>query len=144
MFWVATTVLTGRVSSTRQTPGNLLLGEGNATPNANQVLVIVPGARETRLLEHLMNRFDLTLAEAKLAHRLANGAALKEAADALGIREQTARTYLKRVFQKTETCRQAELVHKIAVEPLIRSDDSRPRLGEDAAKEAIEHWQTEQ
>ena len=110
---------------------------------ADRVLVIVPGAREARLLEHLMGRFDLTLAEAKLAHRLAGGAALREAAAALGIREQTARTYLKRVFQKTETCRQAELVHKIAVEPLLRPDGCGFQVEGDSPPEAIEHWPVE-
>lgn len=125
------------------------LQHGSDEHRREKVLVIVPGAREGRLLEHLMSRFDLTLAEAKLAHRLAGGASLKEAAGALGIREQTARTYLKRVFHKTETGRQAELVHKIAVEPLVRSHD---KLAGPSAHAPSAHalpasgsgWQTEQ
>ncbi len=110
----------------------------------SRVLVIIPGAREARLLEHLTSRFDLTLAEAKLAHRLASGSALREAAEALGIREQTARTYLKRVFHKTQTCRQAELVHKIAVEPLLRPLGAPQSVAGETLAEALGHWRAEQ
>lgn len=110
----------------------------------SRVLVIVPGAREARLLEHLTSRFDLTLAEAKLAHRLASGSALREAAESLGIREQTARTYLKRVFHKTQTCRQAELVHKIAVEPLLRPFGTATSVESETLVEALGHWRAEQ
>lgn len=54
--------------------------------------------------------FGLTPAEASLATRVANGAALAEAAAHLGISEQTARSYMKRVFSKTGVGRQTELV----------------------------------
>jgi DNA-binding CsgD family transcriptional regulator len=38
------------------------------------------------------------------------GDSLQCAANALGIKYETVRTHLKSVFQKTGTCRQAELV----------------------------------
>ena len=55
-------------------------------------------------------RFDLTPAEARIVLRLVAGDSLRCAANALGITYGTVRTQLKAVFQKTGTCRQAELV----------------------------------
>lgn len=53
--------------------------------------------------------FGLTAAEAKMAGRIARGNSIDEAASALRISRETARTQLKAVFQKTGTRRQAEL-----------------------------------
>jgi DNA-binding CsgD family transcriptional regulator len=41
---------------------------------------------------------------------LAIGKSLQEAAEAMRIKDQTARSYLKQIFLKTDTKRQAELV----------------------------------
>lgn len=54
--------------------------------------------------------FGLNPSEARLAHALASGLDIKEAAEAQGITLSTARTYLKRLFLKTGANRQAELV----------------------------------
>lgn len=54
--------------------------------------------------------FDLTPAEAKLAVLIAAGHSPKEAASRLSIATETARTVLKRLFDKTGVRRQAELV----------------------------------
>ena len=54
--------------------------------------------------------FGLTGAEARLARLLVGGASLAEAAERLRIQEPTARTYLKQMFLKTGTNRQAALV----------------------------------
>jgi len=62
---------------------------------------------DPRLLASL---FGLTAAEARLASRIAAGAALDDIAVQLGISRETARNQLKAVFAKTETHRQAELV----------------------------------
>ena len=61
-------------------------------------------------IEFLKNKFDLTPAEARLVVRLITGESLRPCAKALGIKYETVRTYLKSVFQKTKTRRQAELV----------------------------------
>ena len=61
-------------------------------------------------VERIRTRFGLTGAEARLAARLATGEALEQAADTLGISRETARTQLKRIFLKTDTHRQGELV----------------------------------
>jgi len=58
-------------------------------------------------------RFGLTPAEARLALHLVAGEALRAAAVKLSITYETARTHLKNIFNKTGTCRQAELVKVI-------------------------------
>lgn len=67
-------------------------------------------ARTLPSAEALRELFSLNLSEARLAHALASGLDLKEAAEAQGVTLSTARTYLKRLFQKTGANRQAELV----------------------------------
>jgi DNA-binding CsgD family transcriptional regulator len=64
-------------------------------------------------LEHvvLARLFGLTPAEAKLAASLMQGKSLEESAGELSITRETARTHLKRIFDKTSTHRQGELVH---------------------------------
>ncbi|MGY6250499.1 helix-turn-helix transcriptional regulator [Bosea thiooxidans] len=54
--------------------------------------------------------FDLTETEAKFASALASGLSLTEAAGAQGVRISTARTHLARIFQKTDTRQQSQLV----------------------------------
>ena len=54
--------------------------------------------------------FDLTVAEARLAQRLARGDSVEEVALALNIKMTTARTQLAAIFTKTDTRRQAKLV----------------------------------
>ena len=61
-------------------------------------------------IDLLRCRFGLTPAEARLALQLVAGEALRSAAVKLGISYETARTELKNIFNKTGTCRQAELV----------------------------------
>jgi uncharacterized protein YhfF/DNA-binding CsgD family transcriptional regulator len=68
-------------------------------------------AAPARSEEDLLARaFGLTPAEARLAARLAAGASLTEAADALGVTRNTARAQLRAVFDKAEVRRQGELV----------------------------------
>lgn len=58
----------------------------------------------------LRDRFQLTRAEAALAVHLAQGAMLADAATALDITYNTARSHLRAIFAKTGTHRQVELV----------------------------------
>jgi DNA-binding CsgD family transcriptional regulator len=58
--------------------------------------------------------FGLTVAEAKLAAKLASGVGIDGAAASLGVSRETARTQLKAVFAKTNTRRQAELAALVA------------------------------
>ena len=56
----------------------------------------------------------LTLGEARLASLVGSGIRLRDAANRLGITEMTARTVLKRVFDKTNISRQPELATLLA------------------------------
>lgn len=58
----------------------------------------------------LQAMFGLTLAEARLAREVMHGDGLQACARRLGVAANTARTHLNRVFDKTGTKRQAELV----------------------------------
>ncbi|MBW8725234.1 MAG: helix-turn-helix transcriptional regulator [Inquilinus limosus] len=58
----------------------------------------------------LREMFGLTAAEAALAIEISRGQGLDAAADRLSIAKTTARTHLARIFDKTDTSRQAELV----------------------------------
>jgi DNA-binding CsgD family transcriptional regulator len=61
----------------------------------------------------LMRAYGLTAAETRLAARIASGVGIGDAAAALGIAKETARSQLKAVFAKTRTSRQAELAHLV-------------------------------
>jgi len=54
--------------------------------------------------------FDLTPAETRVFGRMAEGASISETAKALGVSPSTVKTHLLRLFAKTGTRRQAELV----------------------------------
>ena len=69
-----------------------------------------PDAR-TGLPDGLLRQaFGLTRAEAKVAQQLLDGKDLKQAAADLGLSFYTVRAHLVRIFEKTRTSRQAELV----------------------------------
>ena len=57
---------------------------------------------------------ELTRTEARLAEVIVGGTNLREAAEDLGMAYETARKHLARIFVKTGTHRQAELVSKLA------------------------------
>lgn len=54
--------------------------------------------------------FGLTEAERRIFENVADGLTVQETAEKLGIGVSTVRTHLLRVFEKTDTGRQAELV----------------------------------
>ena len=60
--------------------------------------------------ERLRELFGLSATEARLALCLADGRTLAEAAGEIPITIESARTYSKRIFAKTGTARQADLV----------------------------------
>ena len=61
-------------------------------------------------IDALVQVFDLSRAEARLAQKLARGKSLEEASQSLEIKLTTARSQLAAIFQKTRTRRQARLV----------------------------------
>lgn len=62
------------------------------------------------LIEPACRLYGLSPVETRLTCLLADGMSLADAATAIRVREMTARSYLKQVFLKTDTNRQAELV----------------------------------
>lgn len=73
--------------------------------------VVIQGVPSADVVQGL---FDLTPAESRLATLIAAGDAPAPAAAKLGITPNTARSVLKRIFQKTGVSRQAELVGLLA------------------------------
>lgn len=79
------------------------------------VAVLVDLEARVRLVERdLMSIFNLTAAEARLASRLSSGRSIEEIAAELSITYETSRKQLQRIFQKTNTRRQAQLVALLA------------------------------
>jgi len=87
------------------------------------VLIIDPERAPVGLENHLMTLFKLTRAEARVASAIATGEGLVGVADSLGMLPSTARTHLHRVFEKTETQRQAELVKLVERMAVLSTDE---------------------
>jgi DNA-binding CsgD family transcriptional regulator/PAS domain-containing protein len=87
----------------------------------NEPLAIVyardPERPEETRAEALQRLYGLTPSQARLAEFLATGSALADAAARMNITLASAREYLKLIFQKTGTTRQAQLVRKIMMIP---------------------------
>ncbi|MDF3214501.1 helix-turn-helix transcriptional regulator [Mesorhizobium sp. M7A.F.Ca.CA.001.09.2.1] len=93
---------------------------GLASERCAVIMVTEVARRNTESFElHVRELFDLTPAEARLATALASGRSLKEAADSSNITVKTGRTYLERIFSRTRTRQQSELVALLkSTEPL--------------------------
>ncbi len=89
------------------------------------VYLVDPALETDQLLEPICKMYHLTPVETKLTCKLAAGASLVEAATAIHVKEQTARSCLKQIFAKTETNRQAELV-RLMLSNLIRTTPTIP------------------
>ncbi|MCI0600088.1 MAG: hypothetical protein L0Y60_11325 [Beijerinckiaceae bacterium] len=74
------------------------------------VMVIDPDIERERRKKILRRRFELTSAEAALASEILKGDGRKADARPCGITDGTAKTHLAKIFEKTGTHRQAELV----------------------------------
>jgi DNA-binding CsgD family transcriptional regulator len=81
--------------------------------SGGDLLVVATAARANAQVPSpaiLMGLFDLTPAEVKLATALASGKSLQDAALDANITRSTSRTYLDRIFKKTGTHQQSQLV----------------------------------
>ncbi len=77
-------------------------------------ILLSPTNRDAHVsLQAIQVVFQLSAAEARIVLALTNGLPLAEAASASGVALSSARTYLKRAYQKTGTSSQAELVASI-------------------------------
>lgn len=95
------------------------LPAASAGLNVAVLLVSAPEIQPLPSVETVSRLFDLTDAEARLAIKLSEGHRIEDAATILGITVSSARTYLKRIFSKTDVTRQAELVRLILAAPVL-------------------------
>jgi DNA-binding CsgD family transcriptional regulator len=85
-------------------------GGGDADRSWVALFVMDPGMAGTPSPSLLQELFGLTAAEAVFAAEISRGDGLQAVADRLAIAPSTARSHLTRIFEKTGTRRQAELV----------------------------------
>ncbi|HTV32394.1 MAG TPA: hypothetical protein VME69_04720 [Methylocella sp.] len=78
----------------------------------SQSSFVDPGADFLARVRDFAARFGLTGAETRVLAEIIGGAGLLAAATKLKITETTARTHLNRIFAKTRTHRQAELIRR--------------------------------
>ncbi|CUW41077.1 CheY-like receiver [Magnetospirillum sp. XM-1] len=93
------------------------LDGGDAAPKA-ALYISDPDNQPIPSADEVMRLLGLTSAEAKLAHALARGLPLDDAALEGGITIGTARGYLKQIFAKTGKARQAEVVRLVLSLPV--------------------------
>lgn len=77
------------------------------------VFIVDPLGRPVSSATHLRRVYGLTNAEAAVALGIADGRGIKPIADELSLSTATVKTHLQRIFVKTGTHRQAELVRLI-------------------------------
>ncbi len=68
------------------------------------------GAASADRCKHLMSLFSLTQSEARLALAMTQGKSIAEAAEELNLTSETARNYSKKIYAKTDTRGQVDLV----------------------------------
>lgn len=98
------------------------LANGVSDPEATAgalIFVSDPERRPRMAADGLTHLYGFSRAEAELAAELASGKTLAQFADERARNIETARKTLKRIFAKTNTGRQAELVGRLLTGPLI-------------------------
>ncbi|MBY6242670.1 helix-turn-helix transcriptional regulator [Methylosinus sp. Sm6] len=92
--------------------------EGPFTPLAENaaccaIFVSDPDALQTSRSRAVAQNYGLTPAETRLLDSILSGAGLARAAEEMGVTVATAQTHLKRVFSKTGTGRQGQLINLV-------------------------------
>ena len=90
---------------------------------AGAVFVSDPDAAEWPQAEMLSNLYGLTSAETRVAALLLQGRSLPTTADDLSITLNTAKTHAKRIYEKTYTKGQADLISSLLHGPIFLSKD---------------------
>lgn len=87
---------------------------GDASAPGSAMVTLIDTDREPYVSRDVLRDvYGLTLAEAEVALRVLDGHGLQGVADSLGVTLSTVRTHLQRVFDKTGTHRQADLVRAL-------------------------------
>jgi DNA-binding CsgD family transcriptional regulator/PAS domain-containing protein len=102
----------------RTTPPQLA---GIPTPSL-VVFIVDPEIARPANTDVLNQLFGLTVKEAVVAQKLSQGKTVEQVAEELEIRYETARTHLRRIFSKTQTSRQSELVLLLERLPLTKEN----------------------
>jgi len=85
------------------------------------LLIIKENGNERQLnMNYLQSSYNLSPCEARLTKHLIDGYELKRAAFEMGVTYETARWYLKSIFEKTGTHRQIDLILKVNTDPASR------------------------
>lgn len=100
-----------------------LQGETISGHRSASVIVYVSGDRRSQAdrCEQLVDMFGLLPSEARLAWLLAQATSIRDSAATLGITEETARNYSKKIYAKTGASGHAELVRLIMTSVLALS-----------------------
>jgi DNA-binding CsgD family transcriptional regulator len=88
---------------------------GSGASDARLLLIFRQVANGAQHVEEAAHLFGLTAAECRLLRLLFDGISLGGAAQFLGIARTTARTHLQRIFDKTGSRRQSDLVRLVAL-----------------------------
>ena len=108
-----------------------LLGvDGVPAPGHSAAVIIISDAQDGPVLpwRALVDLFNLTRNEARLAARLGAGDSLKEAASELNISYRTAALHLEHLMHKTGTHRQSDLLRLLLLSPAILVEQVPPKV----------------
>jgi DNA-binding CsgD family transcriptional regulator/PAS domain-containing protein len=108
---------------------------------AATVYIVDPSLNIVKSLAPLCQLYGLSPMETRLVCHLAAGEPISDAAAKMRIKEQTARSYLKQIFIKTDTNRQTALVALMLSSLMrIKSDVLQEALTEGAAAQALSRY----
>jgi len=97
--------------------------KAQAVPTVDVLCLVAPlDGRRIATAQQLIDFFDLSRAEARLARSIGHGDSVEDYARDQSLRLSTVRTQLSAVFNKTGTDRQAALVRLIAGIPVVRDE----------------------
>jgi DNA-binding CsgD family transcriptional regulator len=90
------------------------LNHEGETNRSTRIIFLCNPARPLNATEHLLrDLYQFTAAEARLVLELVNGRSMEEASERLNITANTARSHLKKIFSKTQTNKQGEIVRLV-------------------------------
>jgi DNA-binding CsgD family transcriptional regulator len=90
------------------------------------LFIVDPANRAGIPLSWMMDGYGLTGAEARVALAASSGLTILEAANRLGVSQNTIKTHLRRIFAKTGTSRQSELTRLTAALGLVSAGSKPP------------------
>lgn len=90
-----------------------------AKANTVMLLIADPSRHVAPSVDILQSIYNLPPSEARILHFIVQGLSLQETAQEMQITESSARTYLKRVFFKTNTKSQPELIRSVLLTPAL-------------------------